>query len=165
MAANLSTNFARRFRVLSISSTNMRSTATVLRRSSWNAMGMLWRCSTLAAKARVAWHLEPSLPSMFTCRPMTKPPTSYSSTSENSLSKSSDSFRRRIVFKGDAIRHVVSERAKPIDLLPRSSLNNLFCDAMAARSASGLIVGMSNDSFRALLIRQCSKRKQGRICR
>ena len=90
-------------------------------RSSQKAIGRSgFRRRRLRAKARLDWQRGPSVPSMFTGRPMTTPPAERLSMSLNRALASSVNLVLRINSSGVATVRVASLTATPIVFSPRS---------------------------------------------
>ena len=94
-----------------------RSTAEVDSRSSQKATFTGRNRSRLRAKARHDWARGPSVPSILTGRPMTRPDTFLASISLNRAWASAVNFDFRMSCSGLAIRRVVSETAIPMVVL------------------------------------------------
>ena len=98
----------------------VRVTAAVDRRSSWKMKGRGVRGAQLRMKAWVDWARGPSLPSMFSGRPMTKATTSCFFASSTMRATSLVNLVRWMVSSGVAMRRSTSDRARPMVLVPRS---------------------------------------------
>src|SRR5690348_7704039 len=127
-----------------------RVTAAVDRRSSQNAAGRSITSSRFFANCRTDWQRGPSVPSIASGQPITKPPTPCFSTCRASAAASSRKRVRRIVSNGVAIVRRVSERAIPIVFVPTSRPIKRWSGARSRLRSAGLRIAMSDDSFRRL---------------
>ena len=109
-----------RFALLISASNIARSAAILDNLSSQKAIGIGHLNDKFLAKALVAWHLGPSLPSIFIGSPSIIPPVSVELKIISNASQSSPNFFRFIVSRGVATDQRVSETAIPIVLVPKS---------------------------------------------
>ena len=110
-----------RFALLISASNIALSAATLDNLSSQKVMGISHLEDKFLAKALVAWHLGPSLPSIFIGSPSIIPPASVELKTVCNASQSMPNFFRLIVSLGVATVQSVSETAIPIVLVPKSN--------------------------------------------